>query len=53
MRADLTPDQKVLIVLAERKHGPVMMVGEDVHGRLTPEKAVAVLEEYRARRVEP
>ena len=32
---------------------PVMMVGEDVHGRLTPEKAVAVLETYRSRRVEP
>ena len=32
---------------------PVMMVGEDVHGRLTPEKAVEVLEGYRARRVEP
>lgn len=28
---------------------PVMMVGDEVHGRLTPEKAVAVLEEYRAR----
>ncbi|MCX7750600.1 MAG: NADH-quinone oxidoreductase subunit NuoE [Candidatus Bipolaricaulota bacterium] len=28
---------------------PVMMVGEDVHGRLSPAKAVEVLEGYRAR----
>jgi NADH-quinone oxidoreductase subunit E len=27
---------------------PVMMVGEEVHGRLTPEKAVDVLEAVRA-----
>lgn len=27
---------------------PVMMVGDDVHGRLTPEKAVDVLESVRA-----
>ena len=26
---------------------PVMMVGDDVHGRLTPEKAVGVLEKLR------
>lgn len=26
---------------------PVMMVGEDVHGRLTPDKAVKVLDAYR------
>ncbi|MDR1378437.1 MAG: NADH-quinone oxidoreductase subunit NuoE [Synergistaceae bacterium] len=26
---------------------PVMLVGNDVHGRLTPEKAVAVLEDLR------
>ncbi len=26
---------------------PVMMVGEDVHGRLTPDKAVQVLDAYR------
>jgi len=26
---------------------PVMMVGEDVHGRLTPDKAVNVLDAYR------
>ncbi|QAA76188.1 MAG: NADH-ubiquinone oxidoreductase chain E [Candidatus Bipolaricaulis sibiricus] len=26
---------------------PVMMVGEDVHGRLTPEKAIKVLDGYR------
>ncbi len=31
VRADLTPDQKVLLVLSERKHGPVMMVGDGVN----------------------
>jgi heavy metal translocating P-type ATPase len=31
IRAGLTPDQKVLLVLAERKHGPVMMVGDGVN----------------------
>lgn len=31
LRADLTPDQKVLLVLAERKNGPVMMVGDGVN----------------------
>ncbi|MBS0126707.1 heavy metal translocating P-type ATPase [Thetidibacter halocola] len=31
LRADLTPDQKVLLVLTERKHGPVMMVGDGVN----------------------
>ncbi|MEK1886878.1 MAG: heavy metal translocating P-type ATPase [Phyllobacterium sp.] len=31
VRADLTPDQKVLLVLTERKHGPVMMVGDGVN----------------------
>ncbi|MCF8487166.1 MAG: heavy metal translocating P-type ATPase [Rhodobacteraceae bacterium] len=29
--ADLTPDQKVLLVLSERKNGPVMMVGDGVN----------------------
>ena len=29
--AGLTPDQKVLLVLTERKHGPVMMVGDGVN----------------------
>ncbi len=28
LRAGLTPDQKVLLVLTERKNGPVMMVGD-------------------------
>ncbi|WP_300524256.1 NADH-quinone oxidoreductase subunit NuoE [Aminiphilus sp.] len=28
---------------------PVMMVGDEVHGRLTPEKAVDVLEAYRTK----
>lgn len=28
---------------------PVMMVNDEVHGRLTPEKAVEVLKEYRKR----
>jgi heavy metal translocating P-type ATPase len=31
IRADLTPDQKVLVVLSERKRGPVMMVGDGVN----------------------
>lgn len=31
IRSDLTPDQKVLLILAERKHGPVMMVGDGVN----------------------
>ena len=31
IRAGLTPDQKVLLVLAERKNGPVMMVGDGVN----------------------
>jgi P-type E1-E2 ATPase len=31
IRAELTPDQKVLLVLSERKSGPVMMVGDGVN----------------------
>ncbi len=31
LRADLTPDQKVLLVLSEHKNGPVMMVGDGVN----------------------
>ena len=31
LRAGLTPDQKVLLVLSERKHGPAMMVGDGVN----------------------
>lgn len=31
VRAELTPDQKVLVVLSERKFGPVMMVGDGVN----------------------
>ncbi|MDZ7601760.1 MAG: heavy metal translocating P-type ATPase [Hoeflea sp.] len=31
VRADLTPDQKVLLVLSERKNGPVMMVGDGIN----------------------
>ncbi|KAA9007141.1 heavy metal translocating P-type ATPase [Histidinibacterium aquaticum] len=31
LRAGLTPDQKVLLVLTEHKHGPVMMVGDGVN----------------------
>ena len=31
LRAGLTPDQKVLVVLSERKDGPVMMVGDGVN----------------------
>jgi heavy metal translocating P-type ATPase len=31
LRAELTPDQKVLLVLTERENGPVMMVGDGVN----------------------
>jgi heavy metal translocating P-type ATPase len=31
LRAGLSPDQKVLLVLSERKNGPVMMVGDGVN----------------------
>lgn len=31
LRSSLTPDQKVLLVLTERKNGPVMMVGDGVN----------------------
>jgi len=32
IRAELTPDQKVMVVLSERKNGPVMMVGDGING---------------------
>jgi P-type E1-E2 ATPase len=31
IKAGLTPDEKVLLVLSERKNGPVMMVGDGVN----------------------
>ena len=31
VRTDLTPDQKTLVVLSERKNGPVMMIGDGVN----------------------
>ena len=31
VRPELSPDQKVMLVLAEHKHGPVMMVGDGVN----------------------
>jgi heavy metal translocating P-type ATPase len=31
VRAELSPDQKVMVVLSERKYGPVMMVGDGVN----------------------
>lgn len=31
VRSELTPDQKILVVLAERKNGPVMMIGDGVN----------------------
>ncbi len=31
VRSGLTPDQKVLVVISERKNGPVMMVGDGVN----------------------
>ena len=31
VRSELTPDQKTLVVLSERKNGPVMMVGDGIN----------------------
>ncbi|HTN12361.1 MAG TPA: HAD-IC family P-type ATPase, partial [Acetobacteraceae bacterium] len=31
VRAEMTPEQKVALALAERRHGPVMMVGDGVN----------------------
>ncbi len=31
VRSELTPDQKILVVLSERKYGPVMMIGDGVN----------------------
>lgn len=31
VRAELTPDQKILVVLSERKNGPVMMIGDGIN----------------------
>ena len=31
VRSELTPDQKVLLVLSERKNGPVMMIGDGIN----------------------
>jgi cation transport ATPase len=31
VRAELTPDQKIMTVLTERKNGPVMMIGDGVN----------------------
>jgi len=31
VRSELMPDQKILVVLAERKNGPVMMIGDGVN----------------------
>jgi heavy metal translocating P-type ATPase len=31
VRSELTPDQKTLVVLSERKYGPVMMIGDGVN----------------------
>jgi len=31
VRSELTPDQKILVVLSERKNGPVMMIGDGVN----------------------
>jgi P-type E1-E2 ATPase len=31
VRSELTPEQKTLVVLSERKHGPVLMIGDGVN----------------------
>jgi heavy metal translocating P-type ATPase len=31
VRSELTPDQKILVVLSERKSGPVMMIGDGIN----------------------
>ena len=31
IRSELTPDEKVMVVLSERKYGPVMMIGDGVN----------------------
>jgi len=31
VRSELTPDEKVMVVLSERKYGPVMMIGDGVN----------------------
>jgi len=31
VRSELTPDQKILVVLSERKNGPVLMIGDGVN----------------------
>jgi heavy metal translocating P-type ATPase len=31
VRSELTPDQKTLVVLSERKNGPVMMIGDGIN----------------------
>jgi P-type E1-E2 ATPase len=31
VRSELSPDQKTLVVLSERKHGPVMMIGDGIN----------------------
>lgn len=31
VRSELTPDQKILVVLSERKNGPVLMVGDGIN----------------------
>jgi heavy metal translocating P-type ATPase len=31
VRSELTPDQKIMVVLSERKYGPVLMVGDGVN----------------------
>jgi P-type E1-E2 ATPase len=39
VRSELTPDQKVMVVLSERKNGPVMMVGDGVNDAPAPAAA--------------
>lgn len=47
---ETTPDNKFTLLLTncigQCHEGPAMLVNDDIHFRLTPEKAIAVIEQY-------
>jgi cation transport ATPase len=51
VRSELTPEQKITVVLSERKYGPVMMVGDGVND--APALAAAFRGLQWARKVQP